>query len=112
MVLAAQYYHRGELPGIEGINRSIGGKKRSLWSDRLGHLGPGLDRLEGYVFYATLYRRSPALISDRIDFGGSGQFPGGKLDRVFREIAWKAVAGHPLSGVRDEDGDGRADDVP
>ena len=112
MVLAAQYYHRGELPGIEGINRSIGGKKRSLWSDRLGHLGPGLDRLEGYVFYATLYRRSPALISDRIDFGGSGQFPGGKLDRVFREIAWKAVAGHPLSGVRDEDGDGRADDAP
>ncbi|WP_182866535.1 hypothetical protein [Stieleria mannarensis] len=109
MVLAAKSYLKGELPGVEGIHRVIGGKERSLWRDQLGHIGPGFDRLEGYVFYATLYGRSPELIEDQIAFGGDDAFPGPKLDRKFREIAWQAVIGHPLSGVEDRDGD-RVDD--
>ena len=40
MVLAAKYFLRGELPGIEGIHRVIGKKERSLWRDQLGHIGP------------------------------------------------------------------------
>ncbi len=106
MVLASQYFERGELPGVEGLHRSLGGKKRSLWRDKLGHLGPGFEWLEGYVFYASLYRQSPELIKKRIEMG---DFPGAKLDRAFRRIAWQAVTGHPLSGVRDENGDGVAD---
>jgi len=109
MVLAAQHYHRGELPGIEGINRSVGKKERSLWRDQLGHLGPGFDRLEGYVFYATIYARSPELIDGDIPFGGSPDFPSRELDRTFRKIAWQAVIGNPLSGVKDADGDGVGD---
>ncbi len=109
MVLAVQHYHRGELPGIEGINRAVGGKERSLWRDRLGHLGPGLDRLEGYVFYATIYGRSPELISDHIPFGGSPDFPNRQLDRVFRKIAWEAVVGNSLSGVIDKNRNGIGD---
>jgi hypothetical protein len=105
MVLAVEHYHRGELPGVEGINKSVGKKERSLWRDRLGHLGPGFDRLEGYVFYATIYRRSPELIKNEINFGGSSEYPGPKLDQIFRKIAWKAVTNHPLSGVTDKDGD-------
>lgn len=111
MTLAAKRYLRGELPGIEGINLIIGKKERSLWKDKLGHLGPGFDRLEGYVFYATLYGRSPELIEGDIDFGGSPDFPGRELDRIFRKIAWQAVTGHPLSGVTDKDGDGIDDDA-
>ena len=107
MVLASQYFERGELPGVEGLHRALGGKKKSLWRDKLGHLGPGFEWLEGYVFYATLYRRSPELIKKEIDLG---EFPGAKLDRVFRRIAWEAVTGNPLSGVRDENGDGVADE--
>ena len=109
MVLAVEYYHRGELPGIEGVHRSVGGKERSLWRDPLGHLGPGFERLEGYVFYATLYGRSPELIEDEIQFGGSGKFPSAELDRAFRKIAWQAVTNNPLSGVTDRDGDGIGD---
>lgn len=118
MVLAVSHYHRGELPGIEGINQFIGKKERSIWRDRLGHLGPGFERLEGYVFYATIYGRSPELIREEIRFAGrrsaakqssQSSFPSAELDAVFRKIAWKAVTSHPLSGVRDENQDGIAD---
>ncbi len=109
MTRAAKHFTRGELPGIEGLHKVIGGKERSLWRDQLGHLGPGFERLEGYVFYATLYGKSPELITQKIQFGGDPKFPGPALDKVFRKIAWQAVIHHPLSGVKDEDRDGIAD---
>jgi len=109
MVLAVQSYHRGQLPGVEGMHTAIGKKERSLWRDLLGHLGPGFGNLEGYVFYATLYGRSPELIEGDIHFGGSPDYPSRELDRVFRKIAWQAVVNHPLSGVTDKDGDGIRD---
>lgn len=109
MKLAAQHYLRGELPGIDGINRIIGKKERSLWRDELGHLGPGFERLEGYVFYATIYGKSPELIKEEIKFEDDGDFPSPALDKIFRKIAWQAVTGNPLSGVRDENGDGKKD---
>ena len=109
MVLAAEYYLCGKLPGVQGLHKSVGGKDRSLWRDRLGHLGPGFDRLEGYVFYATLYGRSPELIEGDIAFGGDKEFPSRALDRTFRKIAWQAVINHPLSGVKDKDGNGVGD---
>ncbi|NNE90863.1 MAG: hypothetical protein HKN23_04385 [Verrucomicrobiales bacterium] len=112
MVLAAKHYLRGELPGVEGINRIIGKKERSLWKDQLGHLGPGFDRLEGYVFYATIYGRSPELIKSEINFGPNlRNFPSPELDRIFRKIAWQAVINNPLSGVVDENRDGMKDEV-
>jgi hypothetical protein len=94
---------------VQGLHKSVGGKDRSLWSDRLGHLGPGFDRLEGYVFYATLYGRSPELIKGDISFGRNQEYPGRELDRTFRKIAWQAVINHPLSGVKDKDGNGVRD---
>ena len=109
MVLAAKHFLRGELPGIEGLHKAVGGKERSLWRDRLGHLGPGFERLEGYVFYATLYGRSPELITQPIEYESSRGFPSEQLDTVFRRIAWQAVIGNPLSGHRDVNGDGLAD---
>lgn len=115
MVLAAEHWHRGELPGVDGLHKSIGGKERSLWRDTLGHLGPGFERLEGYVFYSTLYGKSPELIEEPINFGRAGKnenapdFPSSDLDKVFRKIAWQAVIGNPLSGVKDENGDGLGD---
>ena len=111
MVLAAKHFLRGELPGVEGIHRVIGRKERSLWRDQLGHLGPGFDRLEGYVFYATLYGKSPELIEDKIDFGGNPEFPSADLDRVFRKIAWQAVANNPYSGVTDKNQNGVNDSL-
>lgn len=109
LVLAVEAFHKGELPGIEAVHKLYGGKERSLWRDRLGHLGPGLGQLEGYVFYATLYGKSPELIEKNIEFSGVKDFPSAKLDRVFRTIAWKAVTSNPLSGIVDKDKDGVAD---
>ena len=111
MTLAAKAWARGELPGVEGFNKVIGGKERSLWRDKLGHLGPGFERLEGYVFYATIYGKSPEGISGPITWRGGSDFPGDELDKKFRRFAWQAVINHPLSGVKDENGDGVADVV-
>ena len=108
MVLAAKYQRQGKLPGIEGFHKVIGGKERSLWRDQLGHIGPGFDRLEGYVFYATLYGKSP----EALGIWGTrneSDFPSAELDRIFRKIAWQAVTNHHLSGVRDDNGDGVKD---
>ena len=110
MVLAAKAYLRGGLPGVQGISAAVGEKEeRPIWRDALGHLGPGFDRLEGYVFYATLYGRSPELIGGDIFPGGDKSFPSRELDRAFRKIAWQAVTGNKLTGVVDEDGDGIGD---
>ncbi len=105
MVLAVEYYLQGKLPGVQGIHKVVGHKERSLWRDRLGHLGPGLGDLEGYVFYATIYRRSPELIQGSIRGGKTETFPSTELDQAFRKIAWQAVLNDPLSGVVDTDAD-------
>ena len=108
MVLCVKYFHDGKLPGIEGVHKFLGKKTRSLWRDQLGHLGPGLERLEGYVFYATIYGRSPEKIKGNI-FAKTA-FPSRELDQRFREIAWKAVLNNPLSGIVDKNKNGIADD--
>ena len=87
MVLAAKYYHDGKLPGVEGVHTYVGKKDRSLWRDRLGHLGPGFGQLEGYVFYAALYGKSPEMIDDAI-FTAT-EYPSQELDQMFRRIAWR-----------------------
>jgi len=109
MILALQSYKRGELPGVEGIHTLIGKKERSIWKDQIGHLGPGFERLEGYVFYATLYGRSPELIDGDITFAKSADYPSRELDRAFRRIAWQAVVNNPLSGVVDKNKNGIGD---
>ncbi|TWU60511.1 hypothetical protein Poly51_07870 [Rubripirellula tenax] len=109
MVLAVEYYHRGELPGVEGIHKAVGGHERSLWRDRLGHLGHGMESLEGYVFYATLYGRSPELIERDVPFPQKGDYPSTNLDRVFRKIAWQAAISDPMSGIVDKNKNGIAD---
>ena len=109
MTEAAKRFIRGELPGVEGLYKVIGGKERSIWRDKIGHLAPDFERLEGYVFYATLYGKSPELISTPIKFKNDARFPSDALDKIFREIAWKAVVEHPLSGVTDKNKNGIGD---
>jgi hypothetical protein len=109
MTEAAKRFIRGELPGVEGLYKVIGGKERSIWADKIGHISPGFDRLEGYVFYATLYGKSPELISEPIKFNKNPSFLNADLDKIFREIAWKAVMEHPLSGVTDKNKNGIGD---
>ena len=109
MTEVAKRFNRGELPGVQGLYKVVGGKEHSIWADQRGHLGPGFDRLEGYVFYATIYGKSPELISEPIKFNKTPSFLTADLDKVFREIAWKAVVEHPLSGVADKNKNGIGD---
>ncbi|MEO0416808.1 MAG: EF-hand domain-containing protein, partial [Verrucomicrobiota bacterium] len=94
---AAVLQVKGELPGVESLHKLVTGEDRSIWRDHRGHLGMGFDRLEGYVFYATLYKRSPELIENKIHFTGKSGYPSDALDKVFRKIAWEAVIENPLS---------------
>jgi hypothetical protein len=57
--------------------------------------------LEGYVFFAVLYGESKKLVKGRLDFGRNQDFPSPELVAIFPNIGWKAVAGHPLSGLAD-----------
>ncbi len=111
MLLAAQRQFKGELPGVDGLHKLIGRKSKSLWVDQIGHLGPGFAWLEGYVFYATIYQKSPALIKDQMPIKGKviEKFPSEELDRIFRDIAWQAVINNELSGVTDANGNGIGD---
>lgn len=107
---AAVLQVKGELPGVESLHKMVTGEDRSIWRDHRGHLGTGFDRLEGYVFYSTLYQKSPELIENGIHFSGKQQgYPSDELDQVFRKLAWQAVIENPLSGVVDSDGDGIGD---
>ena len=107
---AAVLQVKGELPGVESLHKLVTGKERSIWRDHRGHLGPGFDQLEGYVFYATLYKKSPELIKNSISFQGRSQdYPSPALDKVMRKIAWQAVIENPLSGVVDINHDGIGD---
>jgi hypothetical protein len=62
-----------------------------------------MDRLEGYVFYATLYQKSPELIKATLPFHND------ELDKIFRKIAWQAVINNPLSDVTDKNNNGIGD---
>ena len=107
---AAVLQVQGELPGVKSLHKLVTGEDRSIWRDHRGHLGTGFDRLEGYVFYSTLYQKSPELIENEINFAGGQQaYPSNELDQVFRKIAWQAVIENPLSGVVDSNGDGIGD---
>ena len=106
MLLALELYFQGKLPGIKGLNRKVDGKSPSIWSDG-GHLGKGMNWLEGYVFYATLYKKSPELIKAR----PPEKVLSAELDKVFRKIAWEAVVNYPLSGVTDKNGNGIGDEI-
>ena len=99
---ALELYFQGKLPGVKGLNRRVDGQSPSIWSDG-GHLGVGMDRLEGYVFYATLYQKSPELIQTTLPLHNA------QLDQVFRKIAWQAVTGNPLSDVTDDNKNGIGD---
>ena len=104
MMAALELYFKGKLPGVKGLNRKADGKSPSIWSDG-GHLGVGMDRLEGYVFYATLYRKSPELIETKLKFHND------ELDAIFRKIAWQAVVNNPLSDVTDKNANGIGDEI-
>ena len=80
---------KGEASGIKTQNE--------LFTDVLGHPGPQIRVLSAYCHFAVIYRRSPVGLPVN---GLLAKLPEAeKLNQLLQEIAWKAVTGHPMSGV-------------
>ena len=80
---------KGEAPGIKTQNE--------LFTDALGHPGAQIRVLSAYCHFSVIYRRSPVglpVVSQITKLPEAE-----KLNRLLQEIAWKAVIGHPMSGV-------------
>ena len=80
---------KGEAPGVRTQNE--------LFTDALGHPGPQIRVLSAYCHFSVIYRRSPVglpVVSQLTKLPVAE-----KLNRVLQQIAWKAVTGHPMSGV-------------
>jgi hypothetical protein len=97
-------YFQKQLPDFDCVSENLGGKK-GIYRDG-GHLSTnsGMGQLAGYVYYATLYKRSPELIE-----GGRPEGVSDGIDRIMRKVAWLSVINSPYSGVTDKNGDGIAD---
>ncbi|MFV0446308.1 MAG: hypothetical protein ACK5Q5_22265 [Planctomycetaceae bacterium] len=97
-------YYDGQLPDLDCVSEHLGGTS-GIFLDG-GHFSrtSGLEWLDGYVYFATLYGQSPALIRDWQPPNVAPQ-----LDQAMRAAAWKAVCRSPFSGITDKDGDGHAD---
>jgi hypothetical protein len=84
--------------------------KRILIRDSLSTLTVILaqNRVGGEIPIATTidHGKSPELIAAPSKFKND---PSAALDKIFREIAWKAVVEHPLSGVTDKNKNGIGD---
>jgi hypothetical protein len=80
---------KGEAPGIKTQNE--------LFTDVLGHPGPQIRVLSAYCHFAVIYRRSPVGLPVVSQLAKLPEAE--KLNRMLQEIAWKAVTGHPMSGV-------------
>jgi hypothetical protein len=87
----------GEVPGLK--------TQEDLFTDAIGHARPPLQALAAYCHFAVIYRRTPiglpmpGVLAKAKNAGWDE-----KLNRLLQELAWHAVIGHPLSGVR---GDGK-----
>jgi hypothetical protein len=80
---------KGEAPDIRSQNE--------LFTDALGHPGPQIRVLSAYCHFSVIYRRSPVglpVVSQLTKLPEAE-----KLNRMLQQIAWKAVTGHPMSGV-------------
>lgn len=79
----------GKVPGIS--------KQSELFADAMGHAGPAVNDLVSYVWFATLYRRSPVGLQ-ALDKENSAT--SSARHQLLQEIAWQSVLDEPMSGVK------------
>jgi hypothetical protein len=85
--------HAGKAEGLKS--------HAELFTDPIGHGTPPLVALVSYCHYAVIYRRSPVGLPLPSILKKKAAWDD-KLNRVLQEVAWEAVTGHPLSGVKEE----------
>jgi hypothetical protein len=84
---------KGEVPGVA--------KQSDLFRDDLGHGKPPIYILNAYCHYAVIYGRSPVGLPvpdmlKKAELGANTE----TVNTILQEIAWDAVRGEPMSGVK------------
>ncbi len=83
----------GQAPGLKA--------QSDLFRDSWGHPQPALQVLAGYCHFAVIYRRTPVGLPLPPELVNAEDLNDKeRLNRLLQELAWEAVAHHPLSGVR------------
>jgi hypothetical protein len=84
----------GEAPGVA--------TQEELFTDAIGHVHAPIQALTAYCHYAVIYRRSPVglPIPQVLARSKIADEHKATLNRLLQELAWEAVVGHPLSGIR------------
>ncbi len=91
----------GDLPGVDAlyVPQKKGEKpadgRVGLYRDSIHPTSP-VSILEGYLYYACLYKNNPCDLSKEL-------YKDPQLDRILREVAWKTVREHAKSGVKGEE---------
>ncbi|OYW75487.1 MAG: hypothetical protein B7Z37_13080 [Verrucomicrobia bacterium 12-59-8] len=84
----------GKAPGIT--------KQAELFKDDLGHPLPPLAVLVTYCHFAAIYQRSPVGLPVPAALKDAPQ--AAELNALLQQLAWDAVTGYPMSGVKAEAG--------
>lgn len=79
---------RGNVPGIE--------RQSQLFVDSMGHAGTPVVNLVSYVWFATMYRRSPVGLRALVD---ANDPTSAAREALLQRIAWNTVLSEPMSGV-------------
>lgn len=98
MVELRRRMEAGKAPGLAKVYGD-------LYKDPI-HPTPTVAVLEGYVYFACLYGKSPVglpnLFEDYQTVRGRARLSD-ELNRVLQEVAWQVVTAHPLTGVKAEE---------
>jgi len=84
-----------ELPGVNRVYvpKSARRKAAGFYRDAI-HPTKLVAQLEGYIYFACIYRRKPSEVS------GGTALRDAKLDKILREVAWQVVTAHPHTGLK------------
>jgi hypothetical protein len=81
----------GQAPGLK--------TQAELFTDAIGHVRGPVQALTAYCHYAVIYRASPVGLPLPGVLAKENRPEADALNRLLQQLAWEAVAAHPLSGV-------------
>ncbi len=79
----------GKVPGVT--------KQSALFRDPIGHGAKPTTNLVAYVWFASMYRKSPVGLQALVD---KNDPTSAARERILQQIAWNSVVSEPMSGVR------------
>jgi hypothetical protein len=80
---------RGAVPGIK--------LQSDIFRDAMGHPNTPVANVVTYTWFAAMYRESPIGLKSLVDANDPNS---PKRERMLQQIAWNAVVGEPMSGVK------------